>query len=45
MANKELQPQVKKLRTLVNQVKVLEEKLEAAGAPYTPGRDIDWRKN
>jgi hypothetical protein len=26
-------------------IKALEQKLEAAGAPYTPGRMPDWKKN
>lgn len=34
------------LKTVVNtDLKALEQKLEAAGAPYTPGRQPDWRKN
>ncbi len=45
IATKELQPQVQKIQTLVTQIKTLEGKLEAAGAPYTPGRNIEWRKN
>ena len=30
---------------LTIQIKALEQKLEAAGAPYTPGRIPDWKKN
>ena len=45
IAKKELQPQVQKIQALVNKIKSLETQLETAGAPYTPGRDIEWRKN
>lgn len=44
IAKKDLQPQVQRVQALVKQLKQLEEKLERAGAPYTPGRGIDWRK-
>ena len=45
IAKKDLQPQVQRVQALVEQLKELEEQLEMAGAPYTPGRGIDWRKN
>ena len=39
-------PWLDQLKQLVNNdLKELEKKLEAAGAPYTPGRLPDWRRN
>jgi hypothetical protein len=34
------------LKNIINtDIKALEQKLEAAGAPYTPGRLPEWKKN
>ena len=42
----ELEPLLAELKTVVsNDIKVLEQKLEAAGAPYTPGRIPELKKN
>lgn len=39
-------PVFQQIKTLVNtDIKAMENKLEAAGAPYTPGRMIDYGKN
>jgi len=41
IAEEELQPAFAKLKTVVNEdLKALEEDLEKAGAPYTPGREL-----
>lgn len=46
IAGEEFEVALAELKTVVNtDVKALEQKLEAAGAPYTPGRQPDWKKN
>ncbi|MFN7116980.1 MAG: glycosyl hydrolase [Saprospiraceae bacterium] len=46
IANEEFKPLLAELRTLLDvDIKNLEKKLEAAGAPYTPGRAVDYGKN
>lgn len=46
LAGEAFGPVLQKLKTLVNQhILQLERKLEEAGAPYTPGRMIEWGKN
>jgi len=44
IAQKGLQTEVQNINNLLQQIEVLEESLEKAGAPYTPGRAIDWNK-
>jgi photosystem II stability/assembly factor-like uncharacterized protein len=46
IAGDEFEGALNELKAVVNtDVKALEQKLEAAGAPYTPGRLPDWKKN
>ena len=46
IASEEFEKALSELKSIVNtDLKALEQKLEAAGAPYTPGRIPDWRKN
>lgn len=46
IAGEEFETALAELKTVVNSdLKALEQKLEAAGAPYTPGRQPDWKKN
>jgi len=44
IAQKALKLEVQNIKNLLQQVEALEAKLEKAGAPYTPGRAIDWKK-
>jgi hypothetical protein len=45
IASDELAVEIPKLRKLVEtDMKALEKQLDAAGAPYTPGRLPDWKK-
>jgi hypothetical protein len=44
IASDELAAEVPKLRRLIEtDIKALEKHLDAAGAPYTPGRLPDWK--
>ena len=46
IAGEEFETALTTLKNIVNtDLKALEQKLEAAGAPYTPGRQPDWKKN
>lgn len=46
IASDEFDAVLKELKAVVQtDLKALEEKLEAAGAPYTPGRLPEWKKN
>ncbi len=46
LAGEAFGPVLQKLKKLVSQdIQNLERKLEEAGAPYTPGGRIEWRKN
>jgi len=46
IAREKLKPQVGRLNHLIEvDLKSLERKLEEAGAPYTPGREVKWGKN
>jgi hypothetical protein len=46
IVKEEFGPVFQKIKTLVNNdIKAMEEKLEEAGAPYTPGRMIDYGNN
>jgi len=46
IAREKLKPQVERLNHLIEvDLKSLEHKLEEAGAPYTPGREVEWGKN
>lgn len=46
IANEEFKPLLNEIRTLLEvDIKNLEKKLEAAGAPYTPGRTVEYGKN
>lgn len=46
IADEEFKPIVSALRNLMdNDIKNFERKLEAAGAPYTPGRTVDYGEN
>ena len=46
IAGEEFETALTTLKNIVNtDLKALEQKLEAAGAPYTPGRLPDWKKN
>ena len=43
LAKRDFEPIMKRIKKLYNQdIKSLEQKLDAAGAPYTPGRDIKY---
>jgi len=46
LAGDEFESALAELKTVVNtDLRNLEQKLEAAGAPYTPGRMPEWKKN
>lgn len=46
IANEAVKPLLAEIYTLLNvDIKNLEKKLEAAGAPYTPGRTVEYGKN
>jgi len=46
IAGEEFETALTTLKNIMNtDLKALEQKLEAAGAPYTPGRQPDWKKN
>lgn len=46
IANEDFKPLLNEIRTLLEvDIKNLEKKLEAAGAPYTPGRVVEYGKN
>lgn len=46
LASAAFRPLLNRVQELKDQdLKVLEEKLEKAGAPYTPGREVEWGKN
>ncbi|MBK8490179.1 MAG: hypothetical protein IPL49_04540 [Saprospirales bacterium] len=43
IAGEEFKPQLAAIKQVLNvDIKQLEKKLEEAGAPYTPGREVDW---
>lgn len=43
IAAEEFKPQLEAIKKVLNEdIKALERKLEAAGAPYTPGREVDY---
>ncbi len=43
IAGQEFKPLLERIRNVRNNdLRLLEEKLEKAGAPYTPGRDVKW---
>jgi len=43
IAREQFRPILSDIRTLVNEdIEALEQKLEEAGAPYTPGRSVDY---
>ncbi len=43
IAGEEFKPLLEQIRSVRNNdLRLLEEKLEKAGAPYTPGRDVKW---
>jgi photosystem II stability/assembly factor-like uncharacterized protein len=43
IAGEEFKPLLERIRSVKNNdIRLLEEKLEKAGAPYTPGRDVKW---
>jgi photosystem II stability/assembly factor-like uncharacterized protein len=45
LAGEEFEGVMNALKAVNNDIKALEQKLEAAGAPYTPGRMPEWKKN
>lgn len=45
IAKEGFQPQLQAIKTVQNDLKGLEDKLEEAGAPYTPGRSVEYGKN
>ena len=46
IASEEFEVAFNELKNIINtDLKALEQKLEAAGAPYTPGRMPEWKKN
>jgi hypothetical protein len=46
LASSAFRPLLTRVQQLKDQdLKALEEKLEKAGAPYTPGREVEWGKN
>jgi hypothetical protein len=45
IAGEAFTPVLTDLKALLEQVKSVETQLEAAGAPYTPGRRVDWVDN
>ena len=46
LAGEDFESVLSDLKSIINtDMKALEQKLEAAGAPYTPGRLPEWRKN
>ncbi len=45
MAGDEFEGALSALKAVHGDIKMLEQKLEAAGAPYTPGRMPEWKKN
>lgn len=46
LASAAFRPLLSRIREIKEQdLKALEEKLEKAGAPYTPGREVEWGKN
>lgn len=45
MAGDEFEGALNALKAVQGDIKALEQKLEAAGAPYTPGRMPEWKKN
>lgn len=46
IANEDFKPLLAELRSVLEvDIKNLEKKLEAAGAPYTPGRAVEYGKN
>jgi hypothetical protein len=46
IAGDEFESLLSELKSVINtEIKSLEQKLEAAGAPYTPGRLPEYKKN
>lgn len=45
LAGEEFEGALNALKAVNNDIRALEQKLEAAGAPYTPGRMPEWKKN
>lgn len=46
LASAAFRPLLNRIQEIKDQdLKALEEKLEKAGAPYTPGREVEWGKN
>lgn len=46
LAEAAFRPVLSRVEAIMDQdLKALEEKLEKAGAPYTPGRKVEWNKN